>query len=165
MNNYPEILVCLLWRSLVAAPFFCICISGRAGFFTPLFGIAGAIIVAFPVARLLAEPCGNLFLPEKHLAQPPPIYSMPQSKRAKGLYEEAIAELEIIAKNYPEEVQPYIEMVDIAIVNLHDPDRASVIYQRGISLLKDEKDKAVLEGMYGAICTRLDARPNTQPPA
>lgn len=120
--------------------------------------VGAARIIAPPIARLIAEPSGSLFYPVRRFDRPQPVYSIPQSKRAKGLYEEAILGFEKIAREYPDEVKPYIEMVDIAVVNLRDPERANAIYQRGVSLLKKEEDKEVLARMYGAIRTRLNAR-------
>ncbi len=76
------------------------------------------------------------------------------------MYEEAIAGFERIAQDYPDEVKPYIEMIDIAIVNLKDPERANALYRRGILFLKKNEDKEVLARMYGAIRTRLNARPS-----
>lgn len=87
------------------------------------------------------------------------MYSIPQSKKAKGLYEEAMAGFEKITEEYPDEVQPYVEMIDMAIVKLKDPERAHAIYQRGVSRLKKDEDKEALARMYGAIRTRLNARP------
>jgi len=69
------------------------------------------------------------------------VYGIPRAKRANGLYEEAIADLEKIALEYPEELQPYVEIIDIAIVNLKDPERARQTYQRGLSVLKNEEAK------------------------
>lgn len=86
--------------------------------------IMGSIIIAFPLAELIAEPTGNLFWPSDRFDRPQPAYSIPQSKRARGLYEEAMAGFEKLAEEHPQEVQPYVEMIDIAIVNLHDPLRA-----------------------------------------
>ena len=88
------------------------------------------------------------------------MYSIPESKRARGMYEEAIAGFDRIAADYPDEVKPYIEMINISIVNLKDPDRANEIFQRGVSILRKDRDKEVLATMYGAIRTRLDAKPS-----
>lgn len=125
--------------------------------FVPI--IVGAIIVAFPLAGLIAEPTGNLFWPSARYDRPQPAYSIPQSKRARGLYEEAMDGFEKIAEEYPQEIQPYIEMIDVAILNFHDPERAEAIFQRGVSILKKEEDRETLARMYGAIRTRLNSRP------
>jgi hypothetical protein len=162
MNNLREILISLAWRALIASPLFYVCFSGRAGALSPLFGVAGAIIVfSSLLARLIAEPSGRLFWPGEHFDRPQPVYGIPQSKRKKGLYEEAMAGFEKIAKDYPEEVQPYIEMIDIAILDLKDPERANRIYQNGIGILAKEKDKETLAIMYSAIRSRLNARPGS----
>ena len=90
MNNYPEIFRSFAWRLLFALPFFTIGITGTAFVFSPFFTVAGAIIVASPLARFIAEPAGELFYPIKRSSKPAPMYSIPQAKRAKGLYEEAM---------------------------------------------------------------------------
>lgn len=160
MNDYRSICVSLGWRALIAAPFFVVGITGALFVLSPYCIVVGAIIIASPLARLLAEPTGNLFWPSQCFKRPQPMYSIPQSKRAKGLYEEAIMGFEKIAADYPDEVQPYIEIIDIVIVNLNDPGRARKIYQRGMSLLKKDIDRELLTRMYGAILTRLNARPS-----
>lgn len=171
MNNYRDITTSLLWRMLPTIAigtlgWWLLATASGGWAATPrlLFGmaclVAGATIIAPPIARLIAEPSGNMFYPSRHYDRPQPAYSIPQSKRAKGLYEEAMAGFEKIAEEHPDEVKPYIEMIDIAIVNLKDPDRANAIYQRGLSLLSKEDDKAVLARMYGAMRTRLNARPS-----
>lgn len=172
MDQYKDIFINLLKRFLFAMPFFAFgfFVLFRAegglfqGFAAGLFGcaalITGAIIIAFPLARLIAEPSGSLFWPGRYFDRPQPMYSIPESKRAKGLYEEAIAGFEKIAEKYPDEIQPYIHMIDIAIVNLRDSERANRIYQRGISTLRRDEDKHVLARMYNAIRTRLNHRPS-----
>jgi tetratricopeptide (TPR) repeat protein len=172
MSNYRDILLSLLKRAPIAVLFLLIgiLILFRAGgdllqaFAMSLLGcasiIVAAIILAFPLARLIAESSGNLFWPGTQFFRPQPVYGIPQSKRAKGMYEEAIAGFDKIAQDYPDEVKPYIEMIDITIVNLKDPDRASAIYERGLSLLKKDEDREALARMYGAIRTRLNARPS-----
>ena len=160
MTNYPDILKSLAWRILLASPCFAIGVTGALSVLSPFFTVAGAIIVAMPLARLIAEPAGGLFLPTRRLSRKLPMYSIPQSRRAKGLYEEAMAGFEKIAQDYPGELEPYIEMIDIAILDLKDPDRASRIYQQGVSRLKKDGDKEALERMYTAIRSRLNARPS-----
>ena len=89
-----------------------------------------------------------------------PFSCMPAAKRAKGLYEEAISGFEEIAQEYPKETKPYIEMIDIAIRNLKDPERANAIYRRGLAVLKRDKDREVLAIMYSATRTRLNSKPS-----
>jgi len=170
MNNYRDIFKQLALLGIIGFPLaiggtimlFCAdrAHSPGGGLFACAAIIAGAIVFAMPLARLVAEPSGNLFYPGKRFSRPQPVYSIPQSKRAKGLYEEAIAGFEAIAKEYPADVKPYIEMIDISIVNLKDPDRANEIFQCGLAHLKKDKDKEVLATMYSAMRTRLNAKPS-----
>lgn len=160
MSNYPDILKSLLIRALIAAPFFAIGLTGAAFVLSPFFIVAGALIVATPLARMLAESWGGLFYPVRRSSRPAPMYSIPQAKRMSGHYEEAMEGFQKIADEYPGEVQPYIEMIDIAIMNFHDPDHANEVYQRGVSLMKKQKDKEALATMYSAIRSRLGAKPS-----
>lgn len=117
--------------------------------------LVGSTLVARPIARLIAEPAGNLFYPDARFDRPQPMYGIPESQRKKGIYEEAMAGFEKIAAEYPDEIRPYIEMIDIAIVELKDTERANAIYCRGIAVLKRGEDKEVLARMYRAIRSRL----------
>jgi hypothetical protein len=87
------------------------------------------------------------------------MYGIPQSKRKSGAYEEALAGYEAIAENYPDEVQPYLEMIDILLVDLNDPDRAHGVYQRGYLRLRKEEDREALARVYCAMRTRTDREP------
>lgn len=124
-----------------------------------LFFLIAAIFVAGPIARLLAEPVGGLLWPKKFYDKPRPMYGIPQSRRAKGLPEEAIAEYAQIAAEFPDEILPHIEMIDIALTELHDPARAEAIFQHGHAALKKPGDKELLEQVYAATRDRQAPRP------
>jgi len=158
MSENRSILVSLGIRLLIASPFLILTFTGRAFVMTPVCALIAAVILAQPVARLLAEPFGKLFWSAAEFDRPQPMYSISAAKRKKGLYEEAMAGFEEIARKYPRELKPYIDMIDIAIVDLHDGERANAIYQRGIARLKRTEDKEALAKMYRAIRSRLDRR-------
>jgi len=172
MNNYQEIFVSLIKRVLIAVPFLVLGLfimsrasGGMLGVYAGvLLGCAGiivaAIILAFPLARLVVESSGKLFWPSRHFDRPQPMYSIPEAQRARGHYEEAMTGFEKIAEEFPDELKPFVEMIDIAIRDFKDPARAKEIYQRGIALLKREKDREALAKMYSAIRTRLNSRPS-----
>jgi hypothetical protein len=172
MNNYRDIVTSLTLRLVPSSILFglgwVLLVTGTSGWDAVpqlLLGMAcflvAAIIIARPIARLIAEPAGNLFYPEDHFDRPQPMYGIPESKRKKGLYEEAMAGFEKIANEFPNEIKPYVEMIDIAIVDLKDAERAHAIYRRGISVLKNAEAKEILARMYNAIRTRLNGRRTT----
>lgn len=123
------------------------------------FVAGGGLIVAPAIGEILAEPLRSLFYPGTHASRPGPVYSIPQSKRAKGLYEEAMRGFEDIAREFPGDVKPYIEMIDMAVVILHDGERARMIFYKGLTELEKEEDKAELKQMYEATITRLQPEP------
>jgi hypothetical protein len=174
MTNDPDILKSLSLRAVLGLPltiggivmFFVADAVGNAamklGLALVAYGMTmmGAVVLARPLARLIAEPFGAIYWPGKRFTRPQPIYGIPESQRAKGLYEEAMAGFERIAEDYPSEVRPYVEMMDMCIVNLKDPRRANAVYQRGVARLEKDEDKEALARMYSAIRTRLNARPS-----
>jgi tetratricopeptide (TPR) repeat protein len=155
MSNYPEILHQLKRRLLVAVPCFLaggwIMAASPHLFFVGL-GIVGvgALVLAWPLAALFAEPTGSLYFPGARFDRPQPMYGIPASKRQRGLYAEAIAEYERLAAEYPDEVKPYQEMIDIALLDLRDPDRALAIFQQGLAALPTQEDKESLARYFSA---------------
>ena len=134
-------------------------IQHRAGVsFVSLIGIVfylvGAVILAPWIGHILAGPIESLFMPPDRFARPVPIYSRPRARRKEGHFEEAMAELNRLTEEYPDEVDAYVEMIDIAISDLHDPARAQQIHAHGLARLRKPQDRAVLDRMYNALSTR-----------
>lgn len=120
-----------------------------------------AIILARPVSRLIAEPTGGLFYPTAQYDRPQPMYSIPETLRKQGNFEEAMAKLEEIADQYPDEVKPYVEMLNIAVLNLKDMRRAERIYLRGITSLEDKEKREMLAHVFRIIDSRGVILPRT----
>jgi len=123
--------------------------------FGTLFICAGIIIISifmsFPAARRIAEPWGGIFFPAERFKQTKPMYSIPESRIANGMYEEAMAEYEKIILEYPSEMKPYLDMMTVAMDYLRDPDWANTIYQRGMQTLEDKRIKEQLTQAYHAL--------------
>jgi len=153
------------WRIFFAVP--CLVIGayllytwGVAGLIFALpFLVGGGIIIGPFFTTILAEPFRSLFYPNEQFDRAQPMYSIPQAKKARGSYEEAIAEYEKIARYHPHQLKPYVEMIDIAVVNLRDAERAKRIYQDGLLNLSDEDDRNALKQTYEATVTRIHGLP------
>jgi hypothetical protein len=109
--------------------------------------------------RLFEEATETLFHPSSGFDRPPPMYGIPESKRKSGLYEEAMAGYGKIAEQYPGEVRPYLAMMEIAIVDLKDPERGSAVYEKGMSAITTPEDQETLSSFYIAHCSRLAGAP------
>lgn len=165
MNDDKSILGKLPVRLLIASPFFIIGIGGLASVLSPFFTLAGALIIAGPLARLFAAPVGGLFFPNKHYDRPQPVYSIPLARKQEGRYEEALAGFLQIAYEWPDQVQAWIEMIDVAVTGLNDGARAEKIFQQGMLALRDDAARQRLAEMYVAIKSRLKpAQPPVQAP-
>jgi tetratricopeptide (TPR) repeat protein len=118
--------------------------------------VAAGIIVARPLAALVAEPTGSLFFPRR-AAEPEPGYSRAVAQRKRGRLQEAMAEYEQIAAQFPAEVRAYVAMIEIAIVDLNDAERARHIVERGLAALPDEPRQMELLRAYRALERRHTA--------
>lgn len=166
MNNYRSILISLLLRIVpgfgVGALGWYLLATAEGGWnATPrlLAGlgcmVVGAIIVAFPLARLVAEPSGSLFYPSGKFDRPQPLYSVGDAKRMKGLYQEAFDHFAGISAEFPQELKPYVEMMGIAIVDLKNVELAEQVFRKGLSGLTREEDLKALHAMHKAIVSRF----------
>ena len=161
MDNYREIFIALRWRLAIAVPLFAIFV--KLVFFAPAEGsladagalfagmaclVLGAIFVCPSLARLIAEPAGWLFYSTRSIEQGRPSYEAFEQTLAAGKYEEAIACLEKLAKKYPDEIRPHVEMLQIVMTNLQDPERAEQLYLHSMQLLRKREDKAAITQLY-----------------
>ncbi len=150
MNPMKRQLTVFGWYFLIALPFFIVGFSGFFSILSPLFFFLGALIVAAPFAGVIAEPFGNLYYGWNRKSDPKPQFSQVQAKRMSGDFEEALKELEIMAATYPQEVDVWVEMLDIVILDLDDTERSLTILQRGKEILEKAADRTALNHVYEA---------------
>jgi tetratricopeptide (TPR) repeat protein len=165
MSNFSFIRRPLLISLACAAPFFAggwLIVTRASGGWEAagpaLLGmglfIIGAIIVAPSIAAWIAEPAGSLYMPSGHFDHPAPMYGIADALRAKGDHEGAMAYLEQITRDYPQELDAYVKMIDIAVLDLHSLPRAEAVYHRATHALGNDGDKAALTVMYQALTSR-----------
>ncbi|MBI2437654.1 MAG: tetratricopeptide repeat protein [Lentisphaerae bacterium] len=127
------------------------------GYFGPFLVLLGSILIAPDIAGYFAKFAGNIIWPH-HKGKPQPIYGIPRSLAAKGRYAEAEMEYEKIIQEFPHEATPHIEMINIAVVRLNNPELAEQLYQRGMGLLKNPEARETLTRMYAALRSRLKSK-------
>jgi hypothetical protein len=123
-----------------------------------LFLVAGLLWVG-PITSFLAEPVGNLFFPKDRFDRPQPLYSLAEAQERRREFEQAMATYAGIAESFPDETRPWIGMLEIAIRDLHDPERAQQLYERGIAELTTPEARETLAVMYRGIRSTGDAKP------
>jgi hypothetical protein len=129
-----------------------------------LLMIPGAILLGFPLAERASQRWGSLLFPDEYPSRPAPRYSPAEAKAKRGEYEAAMAAYTQIAEDYPEEVKPYVDMIEIAVSRLGDGARAHSIYEQGMACLEDPDAKDVLARMYRGIKSKLDEKPSWAQP-
>lgn len=121
--------------------------------------LAGACILALPLAEWSAGPWGSLYFPNERPRDKAPMYGIPQARRKKGQYEEAMEAYEALTREHPGQLRAWVEMMDMAVVDLRDLRRAETIYERALQNLQNEDDRRALSAMYRAITSRFATRP------
>ena len=126
--------------------------------------LAGAVIMAPLIARLISEPFGKLFYSGEEFDRPQPMYSVPEGKRKKGLYREAFDGYLQIAREYPRELKPHLEMLKIAMLDLKDKEQGDLVFQQAIAALDDKEARDALLKMYEALNSKAEYLPRPSDP-
>jgi len=128
------------------------------GFAIPFVGLflmlLGVVMITPDIAGYVSNIAGNI-LWSHHTDRPKPLYDIAEALAAKGKYAEAEQEYEKIIQNFPSDVKPHIDMINIAVTRLNDRELAAQLYRRGMDLLPDSAPQETLTMMYEAISTRL----------
>ncbi|MFC1498317.1 tetratricopeptide repeat protein [Verrucomicrobiota bacterium] len=144
----------ILWSRIIrwgiAIPLFLFSYP-RLGWLGPFFILAAAMLVASDIAGYLSR----LIIRTHRPTEPKPIYGIAESLVAKGKYAEAEQEYEKIIQEFPNEIKPHIDMINIAVKWLNNGQLAEQSYQRGMSLLRNPVDRNTLTETYTTIRTLL----------
>lgn len=133
-------------------------LPGWAGSPYFIFGMAAFVVASItmgmPMARVVAEFLGNLVYTSEHYSKPQPVYGIPEAKRLKGLFQESFEGYQKLSQEHPQELRAYIEMIDIALVEMKNPDLASSVYHCGMEVLEGQEAKEVLTRKYEEFVAR-----------
>lgn len=121
----------------------------RRSLFIAVFVI---IILGLIAALKLAKPMVELFYPDEKFERPLPRYGPAQALRKQRRFKEAMDAYREIADEYPDELRVYLEMMEIAMIELKDRSRARLIHQEGMEKLTEEKDREQLTRYLSRLC-------------
>ena len=121
-----------------------------------------ALFLQKPLTEILSQSFVDFLFGRHHVQRPEPKYGIPEFQHEWRHFEEAILEYEKIAVNFPEELKPWADMIEIVMLKLKDPDRATKMFHKGIAKLKDEKKRKELTIIYLAHCSRIGFEPELQ---
>lgn len=169
----------LLRRGLCSAPFFLIGIGllfkaagggGSLFVFTLVcygatFLLVGAIVIAPVFTGVIADTlAGGLFTPSGGRPHFPP-YSLPESLVKKGRYDEAIEGFRKIADQFPEDLRPWLEMINVAVRYQRDADKAFEFYSDARGRFTHPADRQRLLENYKALKSLDGERPAWMQPS
>jgi hypothetical protein len=139
----------LVDRLLIAVPVALLAwwLFARGGAGLALLGLVCTVAVGFilgpGIAGLIAEPAGGLFFPQRP-ARPAPRRSIAEARRARGDYDAAIAAFEEVTDEFPEDVESWIAMVEIAFTHMCDGSRGDALARRALLTLRDDTHRRQL---------------------
>jgi hypothetical protein len=103
--------------------------------------IVAAIFLAKPLAGLLGDWFGTLFMPGERFNKPPPMYSIPEGRLAKEDYTGALEAFAELAAAHPEEIAPHLRMMEIWLRVYKDADSARTIRDNALQSIKGKKNR------------------------
>ena len=124
---------------------------------SPVMMLLGSILIAPDISGFFSESFGHLLWP-KHEIEPRPLYSVPESLAVSGRYEEAEREYEKIIQEFPNEVKPHVDLINIAVLRLNDAELAEQLYRRGMGIIEKKEARERLTAMYDGIRQRLKSK-------
>jgi hypothetical protein len=113
--------------------------------------VLAGVINSRPIARMLGHLFMMLIDPVQHYDRPQPSYGPARSKRRMREFDAAFLEYEKIIIEHPTEIQPYIEMMEIAMLDLHSPEKLDAIYEQGLNVIQNEDHRANLTRYHGVL--------------
>ena len=103
--------------------------------------IAGAILLAKPIAGFAGDLMSNLFMPGERHARPQPMYSIPESRMVAEDYAGALEAYAALAAEHPREIAPHLRMMEIWLRAYRDPAAAQTIRDNALLSIKGKKNR------------------------
>ena len=103
--------------------------------------IAGAILLAKPIAGFAGDLMSNLFMPGERHTRPQPMYSIPESRMAAQDYAGALEAYAALAAEHPREIAPHLRMMEIWLRAYRDPAAAQTIRDNALLSIKGKKNR------------------------
>jgi len=126
------------------------------------FWIVAGLIWAAPLAELAFLPFGNLLRPGDRYSKKQPMYSRPESLRRQNKLEEAFSACQEIAREYPKEVKPWVDMIRIAHLDMKNRALADATLQQGLLKLKAASAREELERMHQELTRMRQEAPRAE---
>jgi len=128
----------------------------------PFFILLGVILISPDVAGYFSRWGGSLVWRHQE-GEHVPLYSIAESLVAKGKYVEAEEEYEKIIQEFPNEVKPHVDLINVAVHWMKNAELGEQLYKRGMTLLKDPAGQKLLTDAWSRIRSRLKSQEESAP--
>ncbi len=112
--------------------------------------LAGAVLVARPLAHLIVTPFVRMLFPEDHHYTPPPLFPLARHYWKQGRGEDAVKQYQKILKYHPQEADAYKELAQL-FLSLDRRREADAVVRKGCVTLRDKAAREDLYQFYSAL--------------
>ena len=119
--------------------------------FIPLFFLPFAILISIPMRDLFSHLFPNVFFAYRWRDRPKPTFSIVRGLKKEHRYTDALAELHRMAEEESQEVDIWLEMLEIALIDLRDTILGEKIFREGISILETQSSRDMIQRFYSNI--------------
>ncbi len=110
-----------------------------------------ALGIAMPLTEIFSHFCPNLFYPARWRKHPKPTLSIARSLKKAEKYDQALNELRRLTQTDSQEVDIWLEMIEIAMIDMKDKNLGEQVFREAYSILEKEDKRSVVKRFYSNI--------------
>lgn len=150
IKTFNQVFLCLM--TFVAI------IGGNSGIANLFRLVLVAIFVVIGIRYVISYGLSSLFWPERRITDPVPIIGPAYQARKDKRYGEAIAILLDVCKNFPNQAQSFMDLMDIYANEFLDLEQVDIVYRWGKNKIRNEVEIDRLKAAYTHYYSKLTNR-------
>lgn len=114
----------------------------------PLFIVPAAILLTIPLLEVIEHLAPGIYGSNQWRSRPKPTFSIARGLKKQEKFGEALEVLERLAREEPQETDIWLEMLEIALMDIKDRDIAESIYRDALSVLENQDSRTLIARFY-----------------
>ena len=114
----------------------------------PIFIPPFAILIGIPLVEIFSHYFPDLFSSHRWRDRPKPTFSIIRGLAKQGQFDEALNQLQAMSRTDPQEVEIWLEMLEIALIDLKNREMGDRFYREALSALETQKNRDLVQRFY-----------------
>lgn len=106
------------------------------------------VCLALPLIDVMTHFFPDFYYPTSNRKKPKPTFSMVRSLKKAHKFDEALTELRRMADLNPQEVDIWLELLEIALIDLKDVKQGELLFREAHSILENESKRQLVQRFY-----------------